>query len=64
MPSTVSLQYDATLDIIGDGLQTNRLQKQAQRFTYAGRVTFRGFLDDYDLESWMEAERLSPIKEY
>lgn len=41
-------RYDATLGIIGDGPEADRLHRQAQGLNHADRVTFLGFLDAYD----------------
>ncbi|QIB75512.1 glycosyltransferase family 4 protein [Halogeometricum borinquense] len=45
---SVADEYDATLGIIGDGPEFDRLQRQAQRIDHADRVTFLGFLDAYE----------------
>ncbi|ADQ68695.1 glycosyltransferase [Halogeometricum borinquense DSM 11551] len=45
---SVAESHDATLGIIGDGLEFDRLQRQAQRIDHADRVTFLGFLDAYE----------------
>ncbi|WP_222912786.1 glycosyltransferase family 4 protein [Natrinema sp. SYSU A 869] len=39
---------DATLGIIGDGPERDRLEKQAQALEHADRVTMLGFLEEYD----------------
>jgi glycosyltransferase involved in cell wall biosynthesis len=40
--------HDATLGIIGEGPETDRLQKRADRLETADRITFLGFLDEYE----------------
>ena len=40
--------HDATLGIIGEGPETDRLQKRADRLATADRITFLGFLDEYE----------------
>ncbi|EMA43499.1 glycosyltransferase [Halococcus morrhuae DSM 1307] len=44
----VADQTDATLGIIGDGPEATRLQRQARRLNHADRISFLGFLDEYD----------------
>jgi glycosyltransferase involved in cell wall biosynthesis len=44
----VADRYDATLGIIGDGPESDRLRRQAQQLDHADRITFLGFLDAYD----------------
>ncbi|WP_396611635.1 glycosyltransferase [Haloferax sp. S1W] len=39
---------DATLGIVGDGPEFDRLQRQANSLTHADRVSFLGFLDEYE----------------
>lgn len=39
---------DATLGIIGDGPERERLEQQAQTLEHADRVTMLGFLEEYD----------------
>ncbi|MFC6765364.1 glycosyltransferase family 4 protein [Natrinema soli] len=39
---------DATLGVIGDGPERDRLEKQAQTLEHADRVTMLGFLEEYD----------------
>jgi len=43
-----TVDTDATLGIIGDGPQRDALERQAAALDNAGRVTFLGFLDDYE----------------
>ncbi|WP_089649609.1 glycosyltransferase family 4 protein [Halobacterium hubeiense] len=43
-----AVDTDATLGIIGDGPQRNALERQAATLDSAGRVTFLGFLGDYE----------------
>ncbi|WP_049898883.1 glycosyltransferase family 4 protein [Halococcus agarilyticus] len=44
----VADRFDATLGIIGDGPETDRLRRQAERLKHADRVSFLGFLEEYD----------------
>ncbi|MFC7202655.1 glycosyltransferase family 4 protein [Haloferax namakaokahaiae] len=44
----VADEYDATLGIVGDGPESDRLQAQANSLTHADRVSFLGFLDEYE----------------
>jgi glycosyltransferase involved in cell wall biosynthesis len=39
---------DVTLGVVGDGPERDRLEQQAATLDCAGRVSFLGFLDDYD----------------
>ncbi len=43
-----SLHPDATLGVIGDGPERQRLERQAQGLEHADRVTMLGFLDEYE----------------
>lgn len=45
---TIAERHDATLGIIGDGPEMDRLQQQATNLTHADRVEFLGFLDEYE----------------
>ena len=45
---TVAGDYDATLGIIGDGPEADRLHQHAASLTHTNRVEFLGFLDEYD----------------
>ena len=45
---TVASQHDATLGIIGDGPEADRLRRQARQLDHADRVTFLGFLEEYE----------------
>lgn len=52
-------RYDATLGIIGDGPEIDRLRHQANRLTHHDRVEFLGFLDEYeDVLGHMRAARV------
>ncbi|MDS0300229.1 glycosyltransferase family 4 protein [Halogeometricum sp. S1BR25-6] len=54
---TIAERHDATLGIIGDGPEMDRLQKQAA--TLADQIEFLGFLDDYeDVLGHMRAARV------
>ena len=44
----VAEDHDATLGVIGDGPEVERLQNQASTLDNAERVTFLGFLDEYE----------------
>lgn len=44
----VAADHDATLGIIGDGPECDRLERQAAGLTHADRIDFLGFLEDYD----------------
>lgn len=44
----VAADTDATLGIVGDGSERDTLEAQADALTYADRVGFLGFLDDYE----------------
>ncbi|UVE50742.1 glycosyltransferase family 4 protein [Haloferax larsenii] len=44
----VADKYDATLGIVGDGPEFDRLERQANTLTHADRVTLLGFLDEYE----------------
>lgn len=44
----VAADRDATLGIIGDGPERTRLQRQARDLSAADRISFLGFLDEYD----------------
>lgn len=39
---------DATLTIVGDGPERSRLEAMVARLSLEGRVTFRGWIDDWD----------------
>jgi glycosyltransferase involved in cell wall biosynthesis len=43
----VAADHDATLGIIGDGPEYDRLEQQASRLTHADHIDFLGFLDEY-----------------
>jgi len=43
-----AVDTDATLGVIGDGPQRDALERQAAALDSADRVTFLGFLDDYE----------------
>ncbi|MFC6874555.1 glycosyltransferase family 4 protein [Halobellus marinus] len=44
----VAADHDATLGIVGDGPERDRLESQRDTLTHADRVEFLGFLDDYE----------------
>jgi glycosyltransferase involved in cell wall biosynthesis len=44
----VSERHDATLGIVGDGPEFDALVQQARGLRHADRVTFLGFLEDYE----------------
>ena len=44
----VAAEHDATLGIIGDGPERDRLDAQCDALVYADRVDFLGFLDNYE----------------
>ena len=44
----VASVHDATLGIIGDGPERERLKAKQESLTHADRVEFLGFLDDYE----------------
>ncbi|WP_411964473.1 glycosyltransferase family 4 protein [Haloferax sp. YSMS24] len=44
----VATDSDATLGIIGEGPELDRLQTQAENLDHPDRVSFLGFLDDYE----------------
>ncbi|AGB33686.1 glycosyltransferase [Natrinema pellirubrum DSM 15624] len=44
----VADDHDATLGIVGDGPERERLERAQETLTHADRVEFLGFLDDYD----------------
>jgi glycosyltransferase involved in cell wall biosynthesis len=44
----VAADHDATLGIVGDGPERDRLEAQRDTLTHADRVEFLGFLDDYE----------------
>jgi glycosyltransferase involved in cell wall biosynthesis len=44
----VAEDHDATLGIVGDGPERERLENKRESLTHADRVRFLGFLDDYD----------------
>jgi glycosyltransferase involved in cell wall biosynthesis len=44
----VADEHDATLGIIGDGPEANRLRNQAAHLEHADRVSCLGFLDEYE----------------
>jgi glycosyltransferase involved in cell wall biosynthesis len=44
----VAAGHDATLGIVGDGPERERLQRRASRLSHVERIDFLGFLDDYD----------------
>lgn len=55
----VASNHDATLGIIGEGPELDRLQKQARRLEHTGRITFLGFIDEYeDVLGHMRAARV------
>jgi glycosyltransferase involved in cell wall biosynthesis len=55
----VAERHDATLGIIGDGPELDRLRKQAAGLTHSDRVDFLGFLDEYeDVLGHMRAARV------
>lgn len=45
---SVAVGHDATLGIIGDGPEQDRLKNQAQQLDNSDHVTFLGFLEDYE----------------
>jgi glycosyltransferase involved in cell wall biosynthesis len=45
---SIAGEYDATLGIVGDGPERDRLETQRNSLTHADRVEFLGFLDEYD----------------
>ncbi|MFC6722991.1 glycosyltransferase family 4 protein [Halobium palmae] len=44
----VASRFDATLGIIGDGPESETLRAKATNLTHSDRVTFLGFLDEYE----------------
>lgn len=51
--------HDATLGVVGDGPELDRLRHRAGALDHADRVTFLGFLDDYeDVLGHMRAARV------
>ncbi|MGQ4557295.1 glycosyltransferase [Halobellus sp. GM3] len=44
----VADNHDATLGIVGDGPERERLERKQESLTHADHVEFLGFLDDYD----------------
>lgn len=44
----VADDYDARLGIIGNGPELDRLKKQARRLEHVDRITFLGFLEEYE----------------
>lgn len=44
----IATEYDVSLGIIGDGPQREALERKADECTSQGRITFLGFLDDYE----------------
>jgi glycosyltransferase involved in cell wall biosynthesis len=44
----VAEDHDATLGIIGEGPETDRLRRNARETEAADRITFLGFLEDYE----------------
>lgn len=55
----IASNHDATLGIIGEGPELDRLQKQARRLEHTGRITFLGFIDEYeDVLGHMRAARV------
>jgi glycosyltransferase involved in cell wall biosynthesis len=55
----VAEAHDATLGIVGDGPEFDRLRKQAEKMDHADRITFLGFLDEYeDVLGHMRAARV------
>ncbi|MDS0295352.1 glycosyltransferase family 4 protein [Halogeometricum luteum] len=55
----VAERHDATLGIIGDGPEMERLQQQATNLTHTNRVEFLGFLEEYeDVLGHMRAARV------
>lgn len=56
---TVAAHHDVTLGIIGDGPHAETLQTHAQRLDHYDRVTFLGFLHEYDdVVAHMQAAKL------
>ncbi|WP_129115407.1 glycosyltransferase family 4 protein [Halegenticoccus tardaugens] len=56
---SVAGRHDATLGVIGDGPEADRLRSRAERLDHADRVTFLGFLDEYaDVLGHMRAARV------
>jgi glycosyltransferase involved in cell wall biosynthesis len=52
----VAADYDVTLGIIGDGPEREHLEAQRNSLSHADRVTFLGFLDEYeDVLGYMRA---------
>mgnify|MGYP006281394819 FL=1 len=45
---SVAESYDATLGILGEGPELDRLQSQTQKLQHGDRVTFLGFLEEYE----------------
>ncbi|QCJ45967.1 glycosyltransferase family 4 protein [Haloprofundus sp. MHR1] len=45
---SIADHYDATLGIIGDGPESDRLRKQASKLGCSEQISFLGFLDEYD----------------
>ena len=55
----VATEHDATLGIIGEGPELARLRTQAARLSADDRITFLGFLDEYeDVLGQMRAARV------
>jgi glycosyltransferase involved in cell wall biosynthesis len=55
----VASEYDATLGVIGDGPESGALEARARGLNHADRVTFLGFLDEYeDVLGHMRAARV------
>ena len=55
----VADRHDATLGIIGEGPELDRLRERAATLEHADRVTFLGFLDEYeDVLGHMRAARV------
>jgi len=44
----VAIEHDVTLGVIGDGPELDRLRAQSQRLVASDRVTFLGFLEEYE----------------
>ncbi|WP_101297043.1 glycosyltransferase family 4 protein [Halegenticoccus soli] len=56
---SIADRHDATLGVIGDGPEAERLRARADRLDHADRVTFLGFLDEYeDVLGHMRAARV------
>ena len=45
---SVAGEYDATLGVIGDGPEFDRLQHQTENLRHGDRVRFLGFVDEYE----------------